>query len=55
LGEALLVTGKRNKTRVVPLLPMVKQAIEEYLRLCPWPCGRDDPLFRQRNGRVRRG
>ena len=32
LGEAMLVTGKRNKTRVVPLLPSVKQAIEDYLK-----------------------
>jgi integrase/recombinase XerC len=55
LGEALLVTGKRNKTRVVPLLPTVKQAIEEYLRLCPWPGERDEPLFRGARGGPLRG
>lgn len=55
LGEALLVTGKRNKTRVVPLLPSVKQAIEDYLRLCPWPADRDEPLFRGARGGPLRG
>lgn len=55
LGEALLVTGKRNKTRVVPLLPSVKEAIETYLQLCPWPGGRDEPLFRGARGGPLRG
>ncbi|HYD13576.1 MAG TPA: tyrosine recombinase XerC [Allosphingosinicella sp.] len=55
LGETLLVTGKRNKTRVVPLLPSVKAAIEDYLRLCPWPAERDQPLFRGARGGPLRG
>jgi integrase/recombinase XerC len=55
LGEAMLVTGKRNKTRVVPLLPSVKEAIETYLGLCPWPAGRDEPLFRGARGGPLRG
>ncbi len=46
LGETITVTGKRNKTRGVPLLPIVAQAIEEYLRLCPWPAAASAPLFR---------
>jgi len=50
LGETLTVTGKRNKTRVVPLLPPVRQAIETYLSLCPYATGRDDPLFRGARG-----
>ena len=55
LGEAMLVTGKRNKTRVVPLLPKVKTAIEDYLQLCPWPTERDLPLFRGARGGPLRG
>jgi integrase/recombinase XerC len=55
LGEAMLVTGKRNKTRVVPLLPSVKEAIETYLALCPWQAARDDPLFRGARGGPLRG
>src|SRR3546814_20874068 len=36
LGETLRVTGKRGKTRIVPLLPQVREAIEGYVALCPW-------------------
>ena len=48
LGETLLVTGKRAKTRVVPLLPAVRDAVEAYAALCPWPRG--GPLFRGAKG-----
>jgi integrase/recombinase XerC len=54
-GEALLVTGKRNKTRIVPLLPPVRKAIEDYLALSPWPIDRDAPLFRGARGGPLRG
>jgi integrase/recombinase XerC len=50
LGEALVVTGKRNKTRIVPLLAPVKDAIEAYVRLSPYPPSRDLPLFRGARG-----
>ena len=50
LGETLLVTGKRNKTRIVPLLPQVREALEAYIRLCPWRPARTDPLFRGARG-----
>ena len=55
LGETLIVTGKRSKTRIVPLLPSVKEAIEAYLALSPWPGGRDQPLFRGARGGPLRG
>src|SRR5690606_19020074 len=37
LSETLVLTGKGNKQRVVPILPVIRQAVDEYLRLCPWP------------------
>ena len=46
LGETLVVTGKRDKTRIVPLLPQVREAIEAYVAQCPWPIPRETPLFR---------
>ncbi len=55
LGETILVTGKRGKTRIVPLLPQVRVAIEDYLAQCPWPAGRDEPLFRGARGGPLRG
>jgi integrase/recombinase XerC len=46
LGTTLRVTGKRNKTRIVPLLDQVRTAIQEYIALCPYPMAADQPLFR---------
>jgi integrase/recombinase XerC len=43
--DMLRVTGKGSKTRVVPVLPIVREAIERYLELCPLKLGSDDPLF----------
>ena len=45
IGQALRVTGKRSKTRVVPIVPAIRDAIEDYVRQCPWPIDRDSPLF----------
>ncbi|BAV64514.1 tyrosine recombinase XerC [Sphingobium cloacae] len=50
LGDTLRVTGKRNKTRIVPLLPQVRQAIEQYVTLCPYAPARGEPLFRGARG-----
>jgi integrase/recombinase XerC len=55
LGEALTVTGKRNKTRIVPLLAPVREAIERYLALCPYGIAKDQPLFRGARGGPLRG
>ena len=50
LDETLRVTGKRGKTRIVPLLPQVREAIEAYLAVCPWPPAKDQPIFRGARG-----
>ncbi len=50
LSETIVVTGKGNKQRVVPLLPLVRDAVADYLAKCPWPQGRDLPLFRGAKG-----
>ncbi len=50
LGQTLRVMGKRNKTRIVPILEQVKVAIEDYLELCPYPQAKDAPLFRGSRG-----
>ncbi len=34
-GPVLSITGKGNKTRIVPVLPAARQAIADYLKLCP--------------------
>lgn len=50
LGETLRVTGKGKKQRIVPLLPVVRDAVEDYARQCPWPLDRQSPLFRGAKG-----
>jgi integrase/recombinase XerC len=45
LGQAMRVTGKRNKTRIVPLVPAVREAITAYVALCPYALAGDTPLF----------
>ena len=45
LRETLRITGKGNKERLVPVLPAVAEAVEHYLRLCPFALAKDGPLF----------
>jgi integrase/recombinase XerC len=45
LGSTLRVTGKRSKTRIVPIVPAVREAIDEYVRQCPYPLHGVVPLF----------
>ncbi|MEQ1705802.1 MAG: tyrosine recombinase XerC [Rickettsiales bacterium] len=44
-GESLVVTGKGNKQRKLPVLPIVKAAIDEYVAQCPYSFDADSPLF----------
>jgi integrase/recombinase XerC len=44
-GDTLIVTGKGNKTRMVPVLPQVLTLIEDYVKLCPYDLPDDDPIF----------
>jgi integrase/recombinase XerC len=50
LGEVLQVTGKGGKQRVVPVLPITRAAVADYVRACPWPLAPSDPLFRGAKG-----
>ena len=42
----LTVTGKGNKTRLVPLLPVARAALDGYLKLCPFALSPREPMFR---------
>lgn len=50
LGQTLRVTGKRNKTRIVPLIDNVRAAINGYLDVCPYLAAKGEPLFRGARG-----
>ena len=45
IGSTLKVTGKRSKTRIVPVVPAVRDAIDDYVRQCPYPLRGNVPLF----------
>ncbi|MFT5180706.1 MAG: integrase/recombinase XerC [Alphaproteobacteria bacterium] len=44
-GGSLIVDGKGGKQRMVPLLPIVVDAIEVYVAACPYTLKPDGPLF----------
>lgn len=46
----LRITGKGNKTRLVPLLPVVLEAVAKYRQLCPIHLDEGEPLFRGSRG-----
>ncbi len=50
LGETLRVRGKRDKMRIVPLLPQVREAIERYAAQMPFVVAGEEPLFRGAKG-----
>jgi integrase/recombinase XerC len=51
IGATLRVTGKRSKTRVVPIVSPVREAIDDYVRQCPFPLQRHVRLFVGARGR----
>lgn len=50
LTEALRITGKGSKTRMVPVLPAVRAAVDAYLAEVPFGLAPDEPLFRAKRG-----
>ena len=44
-GETMMVTGKGGKQRMVPVLPVVREAIEDYVAACPHTLDGNGPLF----------
>lgn len=45
LPEVMRITGKGQKERLVPVLPVTRDAVDEYLVLCPFGLEPTDPLF----------
>jgi len=43
--DAITVTGKGGKERMVPVLPQVQKLIADYLALCPYHRSDEGPLF----------
>ncbi|WP_019219348.1 tyrosine recombinase XerC [Bartonella florencae] len=47
---SLYVTGKGQKTRLIPLIKIVHEAIQNYLKCCPYPLVENQPMFRGARG-----
>jgi integrase/recombinase XerC len=48
--RAITVIGKGGKSRIVPLLPVVFDAVDLYRKLCPYDLTGEKPLFRGARG-----
>ena len=49
--QTLRIQGKGNKTRIVPVLPVVRTSISEYLKLCPFVLEPKNKVFRGERGK----
>jgi integrase/recombinase XerC len=43
--DAITVTGKGSKQRMVPVLPQVQKLVADYVALCPFDLPEEGPLF----------
>ncbi|MEM9779886.1 MAG: tyrosine recombinase XerC, partial [Pseudomonadota bacterium] len=50
LGDTLVIRGKGDKERLVPILPLARTAMERYVAACPHPMAPDAPVFRGQRG-----
>jgi integrase/recombinase XerC len=50
LAAVIRVIGKGQKERLVPVLPVIAQAVETYRRLSPFQSGPEEALFRGAKG-----
>jgi integrase/recombinase XerC len=50
LAESLRILGKGGKTRLSPVLPVVREAVDAYLAAAPFTLPAEGPLFRAARG-----
>ncbi|MDD7972390.1 tyrosine recombinase XerC [Roseinatronobacter alkalisoli] len=50
LRDLLRIVGKGGKERLVPVLPVARAAVAEYVAACPYAPSSDAPLFRATRG-----
>ncbi len=50
LADSLRITGKGGKTRIVPVLDVVRERIDAYLAALPFALDPNEPLFRAKRG-----
>lgn len=50
--DNIIISGKGNKQRLVPLLPIIREKIDEYLGLCPFKINNAHPIFLNNAGKI---
>jgi integrase/recombinase XerC len=50
LGSTLTIVGKGSKERAVPVLDVVREAVDAYVAACPYASASKDALFLSRRG-----
>ena len=50
-SQNLIISGKGKKQRMVPLLPIVKERIDQYLKICPFKINHDQEIFLSKSGK----
>ncbi|MEM7491186.1 MAG: tyrosine recombinase XerC, partial [Pseudomonadota bacterium] len=50
LPQTLRIAGKGGKERIVPVLPVAREAVDRYVALCPFDLSPEGPLFRGAKG-----
>jgi integrase/recombinase XerC len=48
--QSLRVLGKGRKVRLVPLIQPVRDAVNAYVKICPYPAAPNEPIFRGLKG-----
>jgi integrase/recombinase XerC len=48
--DVMRIVGKGQKERVVPILPVARDAVAAYIAVCPYELKPDEPLFRGAKG-----
>lgn len=51
-GESITITGKGNKQRIIPLMPIIKLQIAEYIKFCPYEISKTQPIFLSKNNKL---
>jgi integrase/recombinase XerC len=50
LADSVRIVGKGSKTRIAPVLPAVREAVDAYLAALPFVLAPSEPLFRAKRG-----
>ena len=45
LSDSIIVNGKGNKQRLVPVIPIICELVKAYMEICPFGFSKDGPAF----------